>query len=143
MGLTTRRILSCQAFFLCSSFSTHPENSPTPLGEPLMVVPVRRYYRIVRCETASVFRVDGCDYINWESEVSYAGHKSLGDWIKLNPVLKGRLKLILKCLEPAGQYDCCWCGLDQLVCNCEIDSNGLVWDKIGVSGSFDRERPPF
>ena len=96
-----------------------------------MVRPVKRYYRIGRLETASVFDVDGCLYIHHESEVYSAKHKSLADWMKLQPAIKARLECLRKCFEDDAEWKCCWCQLDQHGCSCEIDANGLVWDENG------------
>ena len=108
-----------------------------------MVRTVRRYFRIVPLETASIFCVDGCIYIHAESEFFYARHESLKDWIGSNPGLKNRLACIDRCFEDQADHVCETCRRDQQVCNCEIDANGLVWGPFGVRCDRDDEDFPF
>lgn len=108
-----------------------------------MVYPLKRYFRIVRLETASIFTVDGCTYIHWESEVYASKHKSLSDWIALNPRLERRLEFLSKCFEVTSDFCCVWCGEDQALCYCEVDANGLVWNQQGVGIPFQDGEFPF
>lgn len=93
-----------------------------------MVRPVKRYYRIGRLETASIFDVDGCLYIHHESEVYSAKHKSLADWIRLQPAIKKRLSFLRNCFEDNFEWNCSWCQEDEHFCCCEENGVGLFWE---------------
>ena len=120
-----------QPFFLRSS-SFPLLKIPLPPTECHMVRTVRRYYRVVRLETASLFKVDGCIYIHHESEVFCDRYKSLRDWIDSKPGVKNRLSCLDQCLESQSSSLCHTCRRDEQVCECEVDSIGLVWGPFGV-----------
>ena len=119
------------AFFLHFQFPV-AEISPTPHGVPLMVRTVRRYFRVVRLETASIFNVDGCIYIHHESEVYCSRHKSLSSWLNSKPEVMNR---VFRPEERDSDPDvvlCPTCRRDEAVCICEIDECGLLWGPFGV-----------
>ena len=108
-----------------------------------MVRTVRRYYRICRIETASVFNVDGCIYIHYESEVFCSRHRSLKDWIDSKPVVKSRLRCLDQCFERQSYDLCHTCRREEQSCICEADSDGLFWGPFGVRAERSDDDFPF
>ena len=53
------------------------------------------------------------------------------------------LSFLDKCFEESRSWNCNWCGEDQHACNCEVDANGLVWDRNGVGIPFQDCDLPF
>ena len=46
-------------------------------------------------------------------------------------------------LDDHDDWQCGWCKQDQHVCECEVDSNGLVWTEHGVGIPFEDWDFPF